>query len=115
MVTVVPVEYSIACAKCAPIDIKESSARIVPFCGVVAVDAFGGEYVPADPLGERAQHGRTGADMIGQSRDVEVNAFAGLGFALPVQRLMLAELGIEDHRQQARPDMAARDDVERCR
>ena len=79
------------------------------------MDAFGGEYVPADQLGERAQHGRAGADMIGQSRDVEVDAFAGVGFALPVQRLMLAELGIEDRRQQARPDMAARDDMERCR
>src|SRR5204862_3083744 len=33
-------------------------------------------------------------------------------FALPVQRLMLAELGVEDHRQEACPGARARDDVE---
>jgi hypothetical protein len=79
------------------------------------MDARGGEYVAADQLGERAQHGRAGADMIGQGRDVEVDAFAGISFALPIQRLMLAILGVKDHRQQARPDMAARDDVKRRR
>jgi hypothetical protein len=79
------------------------------------VDALGGEYVLADQLAERAQHDGGGADMIGQGRDVEVNAFAGIGFALPVQRLVLAVLGVKDHRQQTRPDMAARNDVERRR
>ena len=79
------------------------------------MDARGGEDVAANQLGERAQHGRAGADMIGQGRDVEVDAFAGISFALPVQRLMLAILGVKDHRQQARPDMAARDDVKRRR
>jgi hypothetical protein len=71
--------------------------------------------VAADQFGDRAQHGRAGADMIGQGRDVEVDAFTGVGFALPVQRLMLAVLGVQDHRQEARPDMAAWDDVERRR
>jgi hypothetical protein len=79
------------------------------------VHPLGGEDVMAHQLGQRAQHGRTGADVIGQGRYVEVDAFAGVGLALPVQRLMLAVLGVEDHRQQARPDMAARDDVERRR
>jgi hypothetical protein len=50
--------------------------------------------------------------MIGQGRDVEVDAFAGVGFALPVQRLMFAILCVKDHRQEARPDVTARDDVE---
>jgi len=79
------------------------------------VHALGGEDMTADQLGERAQYGGAGADVIGQSRDLEVDAFTGKGFALPVQRLMLAVLGAKDHRQQARPDMAARDDVERGR
>jgi hypothetical protein len=79
------------------------------------VHALAGEYVAADQLSERAQHGGTGADMIGQGRDVEVDALAGVALALPVQRLMFAVLGVEDHRQQARPDMATRDDVERRR
>ena len=77
--------------------------------------AVGGKHVAADQLAERAQRGGTGADVIGQGRDVEVDALAGIGFALPVERLMLAELGVKDHRQQARPDMAARNDVERRR
>ena len=79
------------------------------------MDTLGGEHVAADQLGERAQHGRAGADMIGQGRDVEVDALAGIGLALPVQRLVLAVLGIKDHRQQARPDMAPRNDMERRR
>ena len=77
--------------------------------------ALGPEHVAADQLGERAQHRRGGADMIGQGRDVEVDAFTRIDVALPVQRLMLAVLGVKDHRQQARPDMTARDDVERRR
>src|SRR5262249_2828815 len=56
-----------------------------------------------------------GADMIGQGRDVEVNPLPGVGFALSVQRLRLAILGVKDHCQQAWPDMAARDDMERRR
>src|SRR5262249_62416693 len=36
-------------------------------------------------------------------------------FALSVQRLMLAILGVKDHCQQAWPDMATRDDMERRR
>ena len=58
---------------------------------------------------------RAGADPVGQGRDVEVDAFASVGFALPVERLMLAELGVKDHRQQARPGPAARDGMERRR
>jgi hypothetical protein len=53
--------------------------------------------------------------MVGQRRDVQVDALASIGFALTVERLVLAELGIEDHRQQARPDMTTRNDVERGR
>ena len=64
---------------------------------------------------QRAQRALHGADMIGQRRDVEIDALAGIALALPVERLVLAVLGVKDHRQQARPDVAARDDMERRR
>jgi hypothetical protein len=51
----------------------------------IAVHALGPEHVAADQLGERAQHRCGGADMIGQGRDVEVDAFTRIDFALPVQ------------------------------
>ena len=79
------------------------------------MDALGGEHVAADQLVQRAQRGRAGADPIGQRRDVEVDALAGIALALPVERLVLAVLGEQDHRQQARPGAAARDDMERRR
>lgn len=59
---------------------------------------LGGEGVAADQLGERAEDSRAGADMVGQSRDVKVDALTGVGFALPVQGLMLAVFGVKDHR-----------------
>ena len=62
---------------------------------------------------QRAQRGGAGAHLIGQGRKAEVDAFAGVAFALAVQRLMLAELFEQDHRQQARAGEAARRDVER--
>lgn len=79
------------------------------------MDALGAEYVLSDQFVQWAQRRGAGADMIGQCRDVEVDALAGIGLALPVQWLMLAVLGIKDHRQQARPDAAARDGMERRR
>src|SRR4051794_13581854 len=75
--------------------------------------ALDGEDMPADQLGERAQDGCAGTDMIGQGRDIEIDTLAGISLALPVQRLVFAVFGIQDHRQQARPDMAARDHMER--
>ena len=64
---------------------------------------------------QRAQRRGAGADLIGQGRKAQVDAFAGVALALPVQRLMLAELLEQDHRQQARAGEAARRDVERRR
>ena len=69
---------------------------------------LGGEHVARDQLVERRQRGGAGADLIGQGRDVEVDAFAGIALALPVERLVLAVLLEQDHRQQARPGPAAR-------
>ena len=65
------------------------------------MDALGAEHVGTDQLDQRRQRGGAGADPIGQRRHVEIDAFAGEALALPVQRLVLAELGVKDHRQQA--------------
>ena len=43
---------------------------------------------------------------------LEIDAFAGIALALPVQRLMLAELLEQDHRQQVRAGKAARRHME---
>jgi hypothetical protein len=55
------------------------------------------------------------AHLVGQRRQAQVDAFARVALALPVQRLMLAELLEQDHRQKARSGKAARRDMERRR
>ena len=56
-----------------------------------------------------------GADPVGQGRDVEIDALAGEALALPVQRQVIAELAVEDHRQQPGAGPAAGDRMERRR
>ncbi len=51
----------------------------------------------------------------GRHLDLAPDALAGIAVALPVQRLVLAELGVKDHRQQAGPCPRPGDDVERRR
>jgi hypothetical protein len=41
---------------------------------------------------ERCQRGGAGADLVGQRREAEIDALAGVALGLPVQRLVLAEL-----------------------
>ena len=72
------------------------------------MDAVGRQHVGADELGERHQDGGAGADMIGQGRQRQVDAFTRVGLALAIERLVQRELGVQDHRQQARPGMPAR-------
>jgi hypothetical protein len=64
---------------------------------------------------QRTQRGGAGAHLIGQRRQAQVDALAGVALALPVQRLMLAELLEQDHRQKAWAGKAARRDMERRR
>ena len=64
---------------------------------------------------KRLQRRRAGADLVGQRRDAELDAFAPIALALPVQRLVLAELLEQDHGQQVRPGKAARRRMERRR
>ena len=64
---------------------------------------------------KRLQRRRTGADLVGQRRDGEFDAFAGIALALPVERLMLAELLEQDHGQKVGPGKTARRRMERRR
>jgi hypothetical protein len=73
-----------------------------------------GEHVTTDQFDERRQARGASADPVRQGRHVELDAFPGKRFALPVERLMLAKLGVKDHRQQARPSPRAGDDVKGC-
>jgi hypothetical protein len=56
-----------------------------------------------------------GADLIRQRRHAQIDALAGVTIAPPVQRLMLAELLEQGHRQQVRSGKAAWSDIERRR
>jgi hypothetical protein len=46
----------------------------------------------SDQRKERLQYRCAGADLVGQCRQVEIDALPPVALALPVQRLMLAEL-----------------------
>ncbi|MBB6414154.1 hypothetical protein HNQ71_006863 [Mesorhizobium sangaii] len=61
---------------------------------------------------QRLQHQRAGADLVGQRRHAQIDALAGISFALPVQQLMLTELLEQDHRQKVRAGEAPRGYVE---
>ena len=79
---------------------------------VVAVQPGGGEDVALQGAQDGLEHLASGADRIGGGGQGDGDAFQGEALAEPVQRLVGAELLIEDHRQQARPGPAARDHVE---
>jgi hypothetical protein len=57
---------------------------------------------------QRTQRGFASAPLIGQRRQAQFDALAGIALALAAQRLMLAELFEQDHRQEARAREAAR-------
>ena len=73
------------------------------------------QHMAPDQLDQRSQRRRARADPVGHGRDVEIDALAGKAFALAVERLMMAVLGIEDHRQQAGPGPPARYGMKGCR
>ena len=62
---------------------------------------LGGHDVGLQAVKQRHQHGRAGADLVGQRGQAEQHALAGIALGLAVERLMLAELLEQDHRQQA--------------
>jgi hypothetical protein len=82
---------------------------------VIAVNPFGREDMDPDEIGQRRKQCGARAHMIGQSGEREVYAFARETLALPVQGLMEGELVVQDHGQEVRSHMAARNSVERSR
>ena len=68
-----------------------------------------------DQCVQRTQRRGAGAHLVGQRRQAQRDALARVALALSVQRLMLAELLEQDHRQKARSGKAARRDMERRR
>jgi hypothetical protein len=68
---------------------------------VVAVQPLGRHHVRQQALMERQQDCAAGPDLIGQRRQAEWHPFAGVALGLAVERLMLAVLLEQDHRQQA--------------
>jgi hypothetical protein len=79
---------------------------------IVAVKPLGRQHVRGDQHHQRHQGARAGADPVGERGDTEIDALEGETFALPVQRLMIAEFAVNDRRQQVRTGASARDGVE---
>ena len=63
----------------------------------------------ADRLDQRHQGRGRGADPVGQRRDIEIDALAGIGRALAVERQMQAVLGEQHMGEQPWPGAPARD------
>jgi hypothetical protein len=76
------------------------------------VNALGGEHVAADQRHQRRQRRRASANPVSEGRNAEIDALARKTLALPVQRLMIAELAKHHFGQQVRPGAAAGDRVE---
>ena len=82
---------------------------------IVAKEPFGRQNMSLNQRVKRLQRRRAGADLVGQRRQAEVDAFARISLALPVQRLMLAELLEQDHGQKVGPGKTTRRHMERRR
>src|SRR5262249_57984715 len=72
-------------------------------------------WAGSDKRKERLQCRCAGADLVGQCRQAEIDALPPVALALPVQRLMLAELLEQDHSQQVGAGKAAWRHIERRR
>ena len=80
--------------------------------GVVSMQALSRQNVGLDQRVQGLESQSAGTDLVGQRRDAEIDAFPAISLALPVQRLMLAELLEQHHRKQVRPGKAARRHME---
>ena len=83
--------------------------------GVVAMQSLGAQHVGLKALEQRHQRRRAAADLVGQGRQTDRHALLGIALGLPVERLMLAKLLEQHHRQQAGSGPAPGDHVERRR
>ena len=65
----------------------------------------------ADAIVDRQQQRGAAANLVGKRREAQLHAFARIALGLPIERLMLAILLEQNHRQKARPGKAARQNV----
>jgi hypothetical protein len=73
---------------------------------------FARQNMSLDQRMQRRKRRCAGANLIRQRGHAQIDAFASIAFALPVKRLMLAELLEQEHCQEVRAGKAARSDVE---
>ncbi len=81
---------------------------------VVAIEAFGGKDLGIDQPVDRNQGERGNADQVGKRRGAELHAFPGKPVGLAVERLVLAVLLEQQHREKAGACPSAWHHVERC-
>lgn len=75
-----------------------------------------GEHIGFDQLKDRPDGKGSSAHLVSQRRDREIDPLAFEALALPIQRLMLTELLVEqDRRQKLGADIAPWRRMERCR
>ena len=82
---------------------------------VIAVQTLRRQHMRRDPVVQRPQRHRAGAHLVGQGRQAEIDTFARVAIPLAVERLVLAVLLEDDHRQQVRARPAPGCRVERRR
>ena len=79
------------------------------------MEAFGCHDVGFQEPRQRLQHRAARPYGVGNGREADRHAFKGIALGLTVQRLMLAELLVQNHREQARSRPAPRNHMERRR
>ncbi len=80
---------------------------------LVSVHACPGENMGSDAIVDRPQQRSAAAHLVGKRREAQLYAFARVALGLTIERLMLAVLLEQDHRQKARPGKAARQNMKR--
>ena len=79
------------------------------------MEAVAAHDMLADQFDQRRQGRGAGANPVGKRRDAEIKPFTPEALRLTVQGLVVAILGVEDHRQQAGPRPTAHDRMKRRR
>lgn len=101
-------------------DIGLDAARI-GFCfrqdrhgRVITMQSLGGQDMRLDQRVDGLEGHGTSTDLVGQRRQAEIDPLSGVALALPIERLMLAELLEQDHRQQVGSGKASWRHMEGC-
>ena len=88
---------------------------VLPFAstGVIAMNALGRQHMISDQRHQRTQRRCAGPHPVRQRGDIEIDPLAGIHLALAIERLVIAELGVQDHREQVGTRAATGDRMER--